>query len=261
MEPGTSLYFIAKALLLPPASLLITAAVGFALLQRWHAGARVILAVAWLVMYALCTPLVAGWLQVAAGSDQPVEPEQLKSAKAIVILGGGLRIDAAEYGGDTMGRLMLERVRYGARLARMTGLPVLVTGGRPGYATRSESEVMREALEEEFGVPVRWVEGQARDTRENARNSAAILLPLGIRRIALVMHGFDVHRAVAEFAAAGLDVVPAPTVLPRPGLEAVGDVLPHAAALLGSYYALYELAGAIVQQARSASSESRAIGR
>jgi uncharacterized SAM-binding protein YcdF (DUF218 family) len=109
---------------------------------------------------------------------------------------------------------------------------------------------MRDALEQEFGVSVRWVETTSGDTRDSARNSAAILRPLGIRRVALVMHGFDVQRATAEFHAAGLDVVVAPTLLPRPGLESVGDVLPQASALQGSYYALYELAGLIVREVR-----------
>ena len=248
MDLATSLYLIAKTLVLPPANLLIIAAVGLALLRRWPVGARLILAGAWLLMYAFSTPLVASWLQVAAGTNEPVDPERLKSAQAIVILGGGLRTDAIEYGGDTLGRLTLERTRYGARLARQTGLPVLVTGGRPHHAKRSEGDVMREVLEQEFGVPVRWVERASRDTHENARNSAALLLPLEIRRIALVMHGFDVHRAVAEFRAVGFDVIAAPTVLPQVGLETVGDVLPQAAALLGSYYALYELIGYFVQQ-------------
>ena len=31
---------------------------------------------------------------------------------------------------DTLATLTLERVRYGARVARLTGLPVLVSGGR-----------------------------------------------------------------------------------------------------------------------------------
>lgn len=261
MELGTSFYLVAKALLLPPASLLIAAAVGLALLRRWPRGARAILAVVWLVMYLLCTPLVAGLLQAAAGSNDPVDPVRLESVQAIVILGGGLRIQAAEYGGDSLGRLTLERVRYGARIARATELPVLVTGGRPAYATRSEGEVMRDALEQEFGVRVRWVETRSRNTHENARNAAAILLPLGIRRVAVVMHGFDTHRAVTEFRDAGLEAIAAPTVLPQPGLETVGDVVPHAAALLGSYYALYELAGSLVQRVRPASSESRASGR
>jgi len=250
VELGTALYQIAKTLVLPPASPLIVAAIGLALMRRWPAGARLILGAALLVLFALSTPFVAAWLQFAAGTDQPVDAAKLKSAQAIVILSGGLRIDAGEFGGDTLGGLTLERVRYGARLARSTGLPVLVTGGRPRGATRTEAEVMREALEQEFGVAVRWVETKAGDTRANALNSAAILLPIGIRRIALVMHGFDVDRAVAEFRAAGFDVIAAPTVLPRRSLRTISDVLPQAGALLGSYYAVYELAGSMVREMR-----------
>lgn len=250
MEIGPSLYQIARTLLLPPASLLIVAAIGLALMRRWPAGARVILGVAWLVLFALCTPLVASWLQIAAGTGRAVAPAMLQSVQAIVILGGGLRTNAAEYGGDTLGPLTLERTRYGARLAKSTGLPVLVTGGRPRNATRTEAEVMRDALEQEFGVTVRWVETAARDTRDNAVNSAAILRPLGIRRVALVMHAFDVQRAVDEFHAAGLEVVAAPTLLPRPALDSIGDVLPQASAMLGSYYALYELAGSVARVMR-----------
>jgi len=250
VELETTLYQIAKTLVLPPASPLIVAAIGLALLRRWPTGARLILGAALLALFALSTPFVAAWLQVAAGTDRPVDPVRLKSAQAIVILSGGLRIDAAEYGGDTPARLTLERIRYGARLARSTGLPVLVTGGRPQLAARTEGEVMREVLEQEFGVPVRWVETAARDTRENARNTAAILLPLGIRRIALVMHGFDVDRAVAEFRAAGFDVIPAATVLARRSLGTINDMLPQATALLASYYAVYELAGSMVREIR-----------
>ena len=40
-------------------------------------------------------------------------------ADAIVILSGGLRDYAPEYGGSTVNRITLERVRYGARLARV----------------------------------------------------------------------------------------------------------------------------------------------
>jgi uncharacterized SAM-binding protein YcdF (DUF218 family) len=250
VETGTSLYLIAKILLLPPASLLIVAAIGIALMRRWPRGARAILWVVWVVLFALSTPFVASVLQLTAGAQPAVAVEQLKSAQAIVILGGGLRIQAPEYGGDTLGRLSLERVRYGARLARSSGLPVLVTGGRPVGATRSEAEVMRDALEQEFNVPVRWVESKARDTRENARNAAAILLPLEVRRVALVMHGFDVRRAVLEFNDAGLEVIPAPTLIARPHLATLGDVLPQASALQGSYYGLYELAGLLLRELR-----------
>src|SRR5262244_1611013 len=130
MEPGTALYLLAKSLILPPANLLIVAAIGIALIRRWPTGARWILVITWLALYALSTPYVASALQFAAsgGTSRPIDAERLKLAQAIVILGGGLRIDAPEYGGDTLGRLTLERTRYGARLARQSGLPVMVLG-------------------------------------------------------------------------------------------------------------------------------------
>lgn len=100
---------------------------------------------------------------------------------------------------------------------------------------------MRAALEQEFKVPVRWTEERSRTTHENAQFAAAILKRDGVKRIVLVMHGFDIRRARAEFAAAGLDVVPAPTVLPRFRIATPFDLLPSMGALQGSQIALYEL--------------------
>jgi uncharacterized SAM-binding protein YcdF (DUF218 family) len=250
VELGASLLAVGKALLLPPASLLLVGGVGLLLLRRRPRLARVVLITTWFVSYLLCTPVVAAWLQLAAGNGRAIDPEQLRSAQAIVILGGGLRIGSEEFGGDTLGGLTLERVRYGAWLARSSGLPVLVTGGRPPGAKRAEAEVMHDALEQEFGVAVRWVETASRNTHENARKSAEILLPLGVKRIALVMHGFDVNRGRAEFGDAGFDVLAAPTQLAHPSIERVGDVLPHAGALQASYFALYELAARLVRPLR-----------
>jgi uncharacterized SAM-binding protein YcdF (DUF218 family) len=165
-----------------------------------------------------------------------------REAQAIVILGGGIRRDASEYGGDTLGRLTLERVRYGAWVARRTQLPVLASGGAV-YGGTAEAVLMKRALEEEFGVEVQWTEARSRDTRSNARESAALLLPLGITRVLLVAHGFDMPRAMAEFASAGLQVTAAPTMVATDRASADHPIewLPAMGALHGSYYALDEL--------------------
>jgi uncharacterized SAM-binding protein YcdF (DUF218 family) len=177
----------------------------------------------------------------------------LREAQAIVILGGGIRRAAPEYGGDTLGRLTLERVRYGARLARETKLPVLVTGGSVYGGSMPEAALMKHALENEFGVRVAWTETLSRDTDGNARQSAAILLPAGLRRVLLVGHGFDMPRATALFAAAGLQATPAPTVIvaERFEFESFAELLPAMSALQGSYYALYELLANAVRRARA----------
>ena len=172
--------------------------------------------------------------------------DRAKSAQAIVILGGGTRRDAPEYGGDTLGHLTLERVRYGARVARLTGLPVLVTGGSV-LGGETEATLMRQALEGEFGVAVRWAEDHSRNTHENAVRSAAILRADGIKRVVLVAHDFDMRRANAEFAAAGIETIAAPTGLAPREAEGWLDYVPSIAGLQGSYYATYEILANLVR--------------
>jgi uncharacterized SAM-binding protein YcdF (DUF218 family) len=173
-------------------------------------------------------------------TSPPLDVERARSAQAIVILGGGVRRHAAEYGGDTLGRLTLERVRYGAQVARLTRLPVLVTGGSV-LGGEPEAGLMQAALEREFGVPVRWAESRSRNTHENAMRSAEILRREHISRIVLVAHSFDMPRAKAEFAAQGIEAIPAPTGIPTEEYETLLDLLPNLGALQSSYFALYEI--------------------
>lgn len=167
-----------------------------------------------------------------------------------MILGGGVRT-APEFGGETLGRLTLERVRYGARISRQTGLPVLVSGGAV-FGGSAEAVLMKRALEEEFNVAVRWAEERSRDTRTNAAESAAILRPAGVKRVLLVAHGFDMPRATAEFASSGVEVIPAPTSIAQAELAFHHplELLPSMSALQGSYYALYEILGALARRVR-----------
>lgn len=236
---------VAKALVLPPGGPLLLAAVGLALLLRRRQRVGTALVSAGLgLAYLLATPIVAALLvRAASGGVGPLDLEAARTAQAVVILGGGVRRDAAEFGGDTVGLLSLERVRYGARVARETSLPVLVSGGSVRGDTRAEAHLMREMLESEFGVAVRWVEDRSRNTRENAERSAELLRVAGIGRIVVVMHAFDVPRVREEFSRVGLQVVPAPTRLPKvEGMgTAVADFLPSALGLIDSYYAVYEL--------------------
>jgi uncharacterized SAM-binding protein YcdF (DUF218 family) len=64
----------------------------------------------------------------------------------------------------------------------------------------------------------------------------------------LVTHSFDVPRARAEFAARGIESVPAPTNVPAPRVDSVTDFLPSMAALQDSYYALYEILANLVRR-------------
>jgi uncharacterized SAM-binding protein YcdF (DUF218 family) len=198
-----------------------------------------------MVLFLLSWPPASWLLTQAVQVAEPLDMTRAAEAQAIVVVGGGLRKDAVEYGGDTLGVLTLERVRYAAWVARQTHLPVLVSGGAV-LSRKSEAEVMSDALETEFGVPVRWRENESWDTHQNAVFSAKLLLEAGIRRIVLVAHAVDMRRARREFTQAGLEVISAPTKIATGWtLDHPAQLLPNAGAFAGSYLASYEILGNI----------------
>jgi uncharacterized SAM-binding protein YcdF (DUF218 family) len=231
-----------KVLVLPPTSLALLALAGVLASRRWPRTGRAVAMAALLALLALSLPIVAAALDAALSPPAPFVAAAARDARAIVVLAGGARRYAADYNGDTLSALSLERIRYGAKVAKATGLPVLVSGGAPQHGT-AEADLMRDALERELGVPVRWVERQSRNTHENAILSAAMLRGAGIHRVVLVTHGFDMRRAAAEFAAQGIEVVPAATGLTIPHAATWRDFVPQFEAFRLSYYAVYEILG------------------
>ena len=146
--------------------------------------------------------------------------------------------------------MTLERLRYGAALQRATGLRVLVSGGVPSGSTISLASIMRQSLEDDFHVPVTWVEDQAQDTHQNAEQSAIILKASGVDRVLLVTHAWHMRRAKLVFERAGLVVMPAPTAFTKapPGqISGIGDgirgLLPTVKAMQNSYFAFHEILG------------------
>lgn len=237
------MYSFAKSVLvfalLPPSGPLLIVFAGLALgIRRPKFGSVIAMAGA-LALWLASTPLVVTLLTEKLGLAQPVNLTDAKQAQAIVVLGVGLQ-RTQEYGGDTLGRLTLERVRYAAELARQTGLPVLASGGTPSSATRSEADLMRQALQVEFSVAVPWIEDRSTNTRENAVGSAALLREKGVQRIVLVTHAFDAVRARRQFELAGLEVVSAPTHVPMTTDWTKSGLRPNANAMLDCFYLSYE---------------------
>ncbi len=135
----------------------------------------------------LSTPILSDALARSVECYPALDPTRLTPAQAraqaIVILGGGLRHDAPEYGGDAPIAPAVLRLVEGAKIARATHLPVLVTGDV------REAPAMRRFMEEDLQVPVRWTESASKTTRDNADFSARMLLPAGVRQIILVTSG------------------------------------------------------------------------
>ena len=117
----------------------------------------------------------------------------------------------------------------------------------------SELQSMRDTLQRNFGLDARWVDDQAYDTFENARNSVRLLQADGVHRIVLVTRATHMWRSVHEFTDAGVEVLPAPV-----GIFAPRDVgflyfLPNPDALLRAHAAVNELLGEPVRVLLAAS--------
>jgi uncharacterized SAM-binding protein YcdF (DUF218 family) len=230
---------LVKLIVLPPNGPLLLIIGGLAIAGRKPVTGRRIALAGTLLLVVLAMPVVASLMTRALDRSPVLEPGRAVDAQAIVILGGGTRRYAPEYRGATMSGLTLERVRFGARIARATGLPILVSGGALRGAP-AEAVMMRNALVSEFGVPVRWIEAHSHNTHENAEASAAILKAAGVQRIILIGHAFDFPRTRDEFEAAGLTVTSAPIGVPSAGPYTWVDFVPNIAGLQGSYFACYE---------------------
>lgn len=162
------------------------------------------------------------------------------------MLGGGIHENAPEYGdGPTVHDRTLGRVRYAARLARQTGLPILATGGCSKKDHPTEAELMKAILEREFGIGPVLTETKSENTWENAAYSAAILRRHHINTILLVTNAAHQPRAVAAFAAHGLKVIPAPTLFfdDQPDLLDPQSWLPSVRAITEVHYSCYEWLG------------------
>jgi len=243
-----TLKLVLRTLLLPPAGPLLLAGFGCWLLARRQTGAAArkaalaLITVSLATLWVLSTPVAADALTRLAERYPALDLTRPLRAQAIVILGGGTERLAPEYGGPAAGLELLERVSYGAYVARRTGLPVLVSG------SPREALAMRATLARDFGITARWVDGESRDTFDDAQFSARLLRADGVERIVLVTTGTHEWRAAQEFSSAGLAVEPAPVHVWAPHPRGVADYLPQPVALLRSTEAVYEIFGNVVRQ-------------
>jgi uncharacterized SAM-binding protein YcdF (DUF218 family) len=234
-----------KALALPPGGPLVLGLVGILVWWRRPRLGFALCATAIGILWLLATPIISDALARAAEDYPPLDPAHLTRAQAraqaIVILGGGVRRNAPEVGGDAPSAHVDLRLLEGAKIARATHLPVLISG------SARETRAMRRFMEEDLQVPVSWVDGASDDTHENAVFSARLLRQQGIDRIILVTSSPHMVRAAAEFTATGLEVTAAPAEMWTHDERGVLAFVPSVLALDRSHMALYEWAGRIAR--------------
>ncbi len=188
-------------LLLRRRRLTVVAAIsGFALL--WVASTPV-------VALALATPL--------QHKHPPTTAEASPSADVILVLGGALSAaNRPKRPSLTLGPAS-GRIWYTAELYRTQKAPwiLIAAGNQPGQeGEQVEADAIAEILKS-LGVPAEAIriEGQSRNTRENAANSLQLVKSLGAKRVLLVTSSTHMPRAMRTFekswSGSGIQVIPA----------------------------------------------------
>ncbi|NLD53702.1 MAG: YdcF family protein [Burkholderiaceae bacterium] len=250
-----------SAWLLPPVSLFLLALLGLLLMRRRPRLGGFLAIVALLAGIALSTPLAARslmrWVEQPYAQLDPA-PQRLprerlaalakspaEAPQAIVVLTGGAVADGvASNQPNRVSSLTLERALHAHRVARLTGLPLLLTGGVTAQGGEPEARLMRAVLEGDFGTPVKWLETRSRDTAENAAFTRDVLQPAGIRRVLLVTHGYHMRRAQEAFERVGFTVTPAPhSFMAGPARFRWRDLIPSRGALAAAQLASHEILG------------------
>jgi uncharacterized SAM-binding protein YcdF (DUF218 family) len=244
--------------LLPPLSILILLALGIIMLYRRPKLATPMILAASGLLWIASTPYFAeGALHLLEAQTTPLDSrrpnDQPQAADAIVILGGGTYFHAPEYAGqDTISDATLVRLRYGAKLQRETGKPILLTGGKPLGNSLSEAQQMRIVLEQDFRVPVRWTDDTSDNTFESAQHSFPILQHEGIRKIYLITHAWHMPRSAEVFRRAGFEVIEAPTAFTTRYQTDLLAFLPQDGSLNHSKIFVHEVIGLLWYQVKLA---------
>ena len=248
-------YSIVITLVLPPTCFFAGLFIALLVKWRWPRVGKGLLWCLLLVVYLSTTPYLAGELMAPLQPYEPIDAENPDpEVGAIVVLGAGIYFGSPEYWlasaplayAETGDSLSLERVQYAAYLTRMTGIPILVSGGPTGPDPElSVARTMEQSLIREFGVPGRWVEEESENTWRNAELSAELLKAQGIRKVYVVTHAWHMPRAMLSFEGTGIEAIPAPTRFESRAEPIAQDFIPSAKAMLDTFYAVHEILGNI----------------
>lgn len=229
--------------LLPPLSLLLLGTLGFVVACFRRAGGLALLLASIAGLFLLSMPAVGTALSGLLENRHVDRTASPKDAQAIVILGAGSYAAAPEYGGDTVADATLARLRWGARLHRRSGLPIMVSGGNPGGTRTSEAGQMKAALQDDFHTAVKWTEDKSLNTWESAQYAMQQFAGTNIRRVVLVTHAVHMMRARLAFEQAGFSVSEAPTAFSTFRQPGILDFLPCPEGLELSHAFVHEVMG------------------
>jgi uncharacterized SAM-binding protein YcdF (DUF218 family) len=233
-------------------TMLIAAAAFFSAGRRRLAG--LIMVSSLVLLWVFSTPLMAQMLLLSLENQYP--PSHNNATADVAILLGGILEAPEKPGGEPGVSGAADRALHAARLFRAGRVRyILISAGNlPWHQARVPEAEQIAFLLREWGVPSEAliIEGQSRNTYENAARSKPIWAAYGFHSGLLVTSAFHMPRAFAVFRRAGFNVEPeAADFHVGPRFEGgVFAVLPDAAALALSSTAIREWLGLLVYRVR-----------
>jgi uncharacterized SAM-binding protein YcdF (DUF218 family) len=206
---------------------------------------RVAAWMAWGALWALSTPLVANrlsdWTETRGPDLDAALAGRDLDRTALVVLAGGLRtVDPEVPARERLDGATTQRVLTAARLWHRHRFGVVILSGSPAVETEGMSDLITT-----LGVPAERLvrETKSVNTRENARYSAVILHDRGVETTVMVTSATHLRRAVKDFEAVGVHVIPAAADVVGLARVKADSLLPAAGALGRTQIALHELLG------------------
>jgi uncharacterized SAM-binding protein YcdF (DUF218 family) len=200
---------------------------------------------AWGALWVLSTPFVAatltGWVEMRGPDLGTALGARDREKVALVVLAAGMRTyDESSPLRERLDAAATQRVLTASRLWREQRFGLVILSGTPPV----ETEAMLD-LATTLGVPAERVVRETRslNTRENALQSAAILREHGVEAVVLVTSASHLRRAVKDFEAAGIQVIPAAADVVGRGRTGIDGFLPSANALSRTHVCLHEILG------------------
>ena len=172
----------------------------------WLRAVAALVGCLWLLV--TCTPLVSWWCR------QLAQPWGNCQGDVLIVLGGSV------VGGDLIGASSYWRAVYTVRELRKRPYRRVIISGGNGDDGKPIAELMRDFVRgQSIDTAGILVEGTSTSTRENVRESLALLEEGERRRVVLLTSDFHIWRAVRVFRKAGAEVetCPVPDVLKRYG--------------------------------------------
>ncbi|HWD58717.1 MAG TPA: YdcF family protein [Stellaceae bacterium] len=213
-------------------------------LTLWHPRLGISLAIVTTsLLFLAALPVVSARMLDDVEVKPPDQAPDFSAAQAIVVLGGGVHRGDGDKVPDTLGAYTLERLDFAVHAYHKLNLKIAVSGGITGGAHTAEAALMKAVLEEDFAVPVNWVEARSSTTWENAVYTKQLLQADNVTTVVLVTNAWHMRRAVWSFERAGLHAIPWPAPPIFPANDRIDDFLPSMPALSESYHALHESIG------------------